>query len=121
MFHGTTLTDGTVAVVTPTRFALSANVHAWMQEGQLWEGDEYAPARADFCAEAVLRMCRGDWGDVCQEDADANDLSLRSGARLMGVYPLNEADLADARGDTVVWIFVEAGHDICTIIFPSEY
>lgn len=63
---------------------------------------------------AVLlnRHMSGDWGDVCEEDAEANDEAAVNGDRLMSSYRM--------RGRKV-WVITEAGHDTTTIMFPSEY
>ena len=37
-------------------------------------------------AAAMLRHLTGDWGDVCHEDRQENELSLKQGFRLFSVY-----------------------------------
>ena len=36
--------------------------------------------------EFLTRHVRGDWGDVCEEDAEANEDALRNNERLLSVY-----------------------------------
>ena len=55
----------------------------------------------------------GDWGDVCEEDGQANESALRYGRRLMSVH---EAGL-----DEQVWIITEADRSTTTVMFPSDY
>ncbi len=69
-------------------------------------------------AEFLDRHVRGDWGDVCQEDAALNDEALIDGSRLLSAYKLNNG--------TKVWVITEAVGDngrraATTILLPEEY
>lgn len=69
-------------------------------------------------AEFLSRHVQGDWGEVDDEDKQANDDSLKTGDRLLSAY-----HLAD---DTTIWIITEAadenGRRSCsTLLMPSEY
>jgi len=64
-------------------------------------------------AEYLARHHRCDWGDVCQEDQEANDEALQSGGRLMSVYKLNENDR--------IWIITEADRSSTCVLTPSCY
>jgi hypothetical protein len=61
----------------------------------------------------LARHAGGDWGDVCPEDAQANDESLRGGKRLLSAYTLH--------GGTRVWIITEADRSSTCILLPEEY
>ena len=66
----------------------------------------------------LARHHKGDWGDVCQEDKQANDQALVDGSRLLSAY----RTLKNER----LWIITEAaddqGHRISsTILKPEEY
>ena len=37
-------------------------------------------------AAALYSHVRGDWGDVCREDGERNERSLRDGSRLLSAY-----------------------------------
>ena len=68
--------------------------------------------------EVLDRHHRGDWGDVCPDDAQLNEDALVDGSRLMSVY-------RTSRG-VKLWIITEAaddaGHRIATtILLPEEY
>jgi len=70
----------------------------------------------------IGRHNRGDWGDVCPEDARANEEALRVGARILSSYvlapPLYEGEtLAPAK----VWLITEADRSVTTILLPEEY
>src|SRR5438552_1980534 len=41
---------------------------------------------------ALARHAAGDWGDVCPEDWQENELSLREGFRLLSVYRTSTGD-----------------------------
>lgn len=62
---------------------------------------------------ALERHLRGDWGLVCAEDAQENELSLREGFRLLSVYE-------DSEG-TRFWVITEADRSTTTILLPNEY
>lgn len=61
----------------------------------------------------LARHLAGDWGDICPEDAKANDWSLRHDARLLSSY-----HLADG---TKLWIITEADRSATTVLLPVEY
>jgi hypothetical protein len=62
------------------------------------------------------RHFRGDWGDVCKEDAALNDAAVTNGSRILSSYPLDT--LAE---ESRVWIITEADRSRTTVLFPSEY
>lgn len=61
----------------------------------------------------LQRHQSGDWGLVCAEDAQENELSLREGFRIMSVYKLPD--------ETKIWIITEADRSATTILLPAEY
>ena len=61
----------------------------------------------------LRRHQAGDWGEVCDEDAQANEVALRSKGPLMSVYTL--------RNGTRIWIITEADRSATTILLPEEY
>ena len=67
----------------------------------------------DEIATAFSRHVKGDWGDVCREDWEENELSLREGFRLLSVYH-------DARG-AKFYVITEANRSATTVLLPSEY
>ena len=62
--------------------------------------------------ELIDRHVRGDWGDLCREDAEENDLSVREGFRILSAYTL---------GRNKVWVITEADRSATTILLPEEY
>jgi hypothetical protein len=64
--------------------------------------------------ELLSRHQRGDWGEVCPEDAHENELSVREGYRILGSYRVGE-------DDAKVWLITEADRSSTCILLPSEY
>ena len=54
----------------------------------------------------------GDWGDITQDDIRANDEALRTGARLMSVYVLD---------DRKWYVITEADRSSTTLLLAEEY
>lgn len=54
----------------------------------------------------------GDWGDVPEEDAQENLLSIIYGNRILSSYPV---------GEDRIWIITEADRSSTTLLLPSEY
>jgi hypothetical protein len=67
---------------------------------------------ADVMA-ALGRHVAGDWGDVCPEDWEENELSLKEGFRLLSSY-------RDSKG-TTFWIVTEADRSATTVLLPEDY
>ena len=54
-----------------------------------------------------------DWGEVSEDDAQQNELSLREGFRLLSAY-------RTVKGQKL-WIITEADRSATTILLPDEY
>ncbi len=61
----------------------------------------------------LSRHVSGDWGELCDEDKEENELSLREGFRILSAYQL--------RTGVKIWIITEADRSATTILLPSEY
>jgi len=59
-----------------------------------------------------MRHASGDWGEVCDEDKQANEQALINGDRLLSAY--------DVMGKRI-WIITEYDRSLTTILFPDEY
>ena len=62
---------------------------------------------------ALSRHVRGDWGELCSDDLQANEDALVQGARLLSKYRGN--------GGVVFWIITEWDRSVTTVLLPSEY
>lgn len=63
--------------------------------------------------EFLSRHQRGDWGEVDQEDKEANDRAVVEGSRLLSAYSTN-------RG-VRFWIITEADRSSTCLLLPEEY
>lgn len=61
----------------------------------------------------LRRHASGDWGDLSDDDKEANTLALEEGTRLFSSYAL--------RDGRKVWIITEADRSATTFLLPSEY
>lgn len=64
-------------------------------------------------SELLKRHAFGDWGEVCKEDKEENELSLREGFRLLSAYKLHTG--------VKVWVITEADRSATTLLLPEEY
>ena len=81
-------------------------------------GKTYATPGAlalDVDLSAYLRRHHcGDWGDeLCADDKEANERSLRDGTRLLSCYRTTSGQR--------VYVITEASRDVTTILLPEEY
>jgi hypothetical protein len=67
----------------------------------------------DEIARALGRHHSGDWGDLCEQDKQENETSLREGYRLMSAYKASDG--------TKFWIITEADRSVTTVLLPEEY
>ena len=58
------------------------------------------------------RHVRGDWGDVCEEDKQANDCAIAEGERILSAYVC---------ADTRIWVITDADRSATTVLLPDEY
>ena len=62
---------------------------------------------------ALGRHIHGDWGDVDEEDWQANDVSLQEGTRLLSAY--------HTASGIKLWVITEWDRSLTTILLPSDY
>ena len=61
----------------------------------------------------LVRHRSGDWGDIGQEDRQANELALEKGSWLVSMYRAGN-------GETF-WIITEADRSATTVLMPEDY
>nr|WP_043418423.1 hypothetical protein [Cupriavidus basilensis] len=61
----------------------------------------------------VQRHHTGDWGDVGEDDRNANAVGVREGYRIFSVYSLQDGKK--------LWVITEADRSVTTLLLPSEY
>jgi len=67
---------------------------------------------AKFVWHSLKRHAAGDWGTLCHEDIQENELSLKEAFRLLSSYK---------SGENKIWIITEADRSVTTILFPEDY
>lgn len=82
----------------------TAGVAAWV--------DENSAERLTGITKSLVRHRNGDWGNVCDEDAKANDEAAAGEYRVLSAYEVD---------DRKVWIITEWDRSVTTILFPEEY
>lgn len=86
---------------------------------------EHHSDAAGWTAMLLMDHQAGDWGDLDEEDEEANEAAIGSEAepenrsRILGVHPVGPA-LTDPKEDRI-WIITEAGRQNTTILLPGEY
>ena len=65
------------------------------------------------CTEFLERHVSGDYGDLCEEDKQANEEALEQGLRILSAYRLPDG--------TKIWIITEADRSATTLLLPEEY
>jgi hypothetical protein len=69
--------------------------------------------------ELLARHARGEWGELCDEDKQANDSAIQTGARIMSAYTLPDG--------TKIWLITDAEIDdqhhrqSSVFLLPTEY
>ena len=61
----------------------------------------------------LCRHSQGDWGNLDEEDRQANREALKNGNRLLSSYQLTRNDR--------LWIITEASRASTTLLLPQEY
>ncbi len=61
----------------------------------------------------LRRHMSADWGEISEDDARENEVSLKDGFRLLSAYRTTKGQK--------IWIITEADRSATTILLPSEY
>jgi hypothetical protein len=69
-------------------------------------------AGEDLLPALLARHQSGDWGDVPEEDARENEVSVRHGYRIVSSYRVAGERL---------WVITEWDRSATTLLLPSEY
>ncbi len=62
---------------------------------------------------AIARHQSGDWGDMDDEDREANNCALKEGTRLLSVYHSTKG--------VKFWIITEADRSSTCVLLPEDY
>jgi len=62
---------------------------------------------------SMARHHAGDWGELCEEDRQANEQALAHGGRLFSVY--------HDRNGAKFYIITECDRSVTTVLLPEDY
>lgn len=62
---------------------------------------------------ALKKHAAGEWGELCDEDRQANDDALKHGARLLSAYRSTQGEK--------FWVITEWDRSATTVLLPEEY
>jgi hypothetical protein len=63
--------------------------------------------------EYLRRHLSGDWGDISEDDRNANARAIVDGDRLFSSYKVSD--------DLTLWIITEADRSATTLLLPDDY
>ena len=61
----------------------------------------------------IKRHVSGDWGDVCFEDAEANEAAVKDGDRILSVYHTSQGEK--------LYVITEWDRSVTTVLMADEY
>jgi hypothetical protein len=62
----------------------------------------------------LTRHATGDWGDLGEEDKQANEEAIAEGTRIFSAYVLPKTQQK-------IWVITEADRSSTTLLLPDEY
>jgi len=62
---------------------------------------------------ALMRHSRGDWGDVCAEDRQANERGVLEQGMILSAY-------RSVKG-VKLWVITDPGYEVTTVLLPEDY
>ncbi|WP_313025563.1 DUF6094 domain-containing protein [Pseudomonas lopnurensis] len=95
--------EGSEPLFLPEQVVMTAAIHQLVEAGLL----KPAPY--------LKRHLEGDWGNLDDQDWNANQQALNHGDRLFSSYDV------DAGDESRIWIITEADRSVTTILLPSDY
>lgn len=63
-------------------------------------------------ASLLKRHANGDWGELCPEDKETNDQSVKTKGMILSCY---------GKDDKRIWIITDPGHETTTLLLPENY
>ncbi|MCC9602862.1 hypothetical protein LOC67_20115 [Stieleria sp. JC731] len=61
----------------------------------------------------IQKHVTGSFGEICDEDREANNEAIWNGERILSSYKINETDK--------IWIITEADRSSTCLLLPEEY
>lgn len=72
----------------------------------------YEAINAEGASRLILRHVSGDFGDICDEDKQANLDAIKNGYRIFSSYDTD---------DGTIFVITEADRSATTVLFANEY
>lgn len=95
-----------------TKFELGQLVITRGIADQIEENKDFA----EFVRKSLQSYIRCDWGDLCEDDREQNDMAVKNGDdRILAAY------IPQDYPNQKIWIITEWDRSVTTILFPSEY
>ncbi len=63
--------------------------------------------------EFIARHVADDWGELCDEDKQANEEALREDLRILSAYTTSAGE--------ALWVITEADRSATTMLLPEDY
>jgi len=67
----------------------------------------------------ILLMASGDFGEVERNAAMSNLHAVKHNGMVMGVYPADPKN--EAQEGNAIWLIVDPGHKVLTVLTPNDY
>lgn len=71
--------------------------------------------------ECLQRHAKGDFGNVCPEDAELNNRATHEGTRILSAYAIDPTKPCKGYGENCLWIITEADRSSTCILEPESY
>ena len=71
-----------------------------------------------FIYTSLMRHQDGDWGEVCEEDHESNEMAVVSDRRVFSVY---ECGSVHQEYGHKIYVITEADRSATTVLWPWEY
>ena len=71
-----------------------------------------------FIYTSIMRHEEGDWGEICEEDHESNELALVSDRRVFSAY---ECGPVHQEYGSKIYVITEADRSATTVLWPWEY
>lgn len=63
--------------------------------------------------EFLIPHMHGNWGELCKEDKELNDLAVEQGDRILSAYRTSKG--------VKIWVITEWDRSVTTILLPEDY
>jgi hypothetical protein len=109
---------GTESVETQLEMIRTADAEFSLGELIITPGAAEA-VRLEDAIQCLIRHQLGDWGELCEEDKQENELALKEDRRIFSVY---QPDDRRKEGETIrIYVITEWNREATTLLLPGDY